>query len=32
LFRPEFHIHVTDVQAWDILEPDIPAHDQYPPM
>jgi hypothetical protein len=32
LFRPQFHIHVTDAQPWDILDPDIPAHDQYPPM
>lgn len=30
-FRPQFDIHVADVQPWDHLDPAIPKFEQYPP-
>jgi hypothetical protein len=29
-FRPQMHIHVTDAQPWDILDPSLPEYDLYP--
>jgi len=30
LFKPQFHIHTTDVQPWDIVEPGPTAFTSYP--
>lgn len=32
VFRPQFDIHVADVQPWDRLDPAIPKFEGYPPM
>jgi len=29
-FRPKMHVHVTDAQPWDYLDPDLPRFDLYP--
>lgn len=30
LFKPQFHIHVVDVQPWDLVEADIRPFSLYP--
>jgi hypothetical protein len=30
-FQPQFEMWISDAQAWDRLEPDIPHYDKYPP-
>jgi hypothetical protein len=30
VFRPQMHIHVSDAQPWDALDPTLPKHALYP--